>query len=46
MEFMECGSLAFHLEKTNYFTEYQVKFFSAQIVCGMLFLHKKGFIHW
>ncbi len=42
---MNGGSLAFHLEKIKRFTENQVKFYSAQIVCGLLYLHDKGFIH-
>jgi serine/threonine protein kinase len=45
MEFVNGGSLAFHLEKKIKFTESQVQFFSAQIICGLLFLHDKGFIY-
>ena len=45
-EFVNGGSLAFHLEKIRKFSEIQVKFYSAQIICGLLFLHKAGFIYW
>ena len=45
MDFMNGGSLAFHLEKRIKFPEDQVKFYSAQIVCGLLYLHDKGFIY-
>ena len=46
MEFMNGVSLAFHLDKLKRFNEQQVKFYSAQIVSGLLFLHKHGYIHW
>ena len=46
MEFMIGGSLAFHLERLKQFTEHQVKFYAAQIVCGLLFLHGVGLIDW
>jgi serine/threonine protein kinase len=46
MEFMNGGNLAFHLEKVKKFSEVQVNFFSAQIVCGLTYLHDRGFIHW
>ena len=45
-EFVNGGSLAFHLQKIKKFSEIQVKFYSAQIICGLLFLHKTGFIYW
>jgi serine/threonine protein kinase len=46
MEFMSGGNLAFHLEKIKQFYQVQVNFFAGQIVCGLSFLHDKGFIHW
>jgi len=45
MELMNGGSLEYHLEEKKKFTEYQVKFYSAQIICGLVFLHDKGFIY-
>ena len=46
MEFLEGGNLAFHLRKLKKFNEKQVKFISAEIICGLLVLHSKGIIHW
>ena len=45
MEFLNGGSLQWHLEKTGTFTEKQVVFYSAQILCGILFLHSKQIVH-
>jgi serine/threonine protein kinase len=44
MEFLNGGSLEWHLENKN-FTEKEVVFYSAQILCGILFLHSKQIIH-
>ena len=46
MEFLEGGNLAFHLERLKKFSEEQVKFISAEIICGLLVLHKEKIIHW
>ena len=46
MEYMSGGNLAFHCERLKRFNENQVIFYSAQITCGLMFLHQKGFIHW
>jgi hypothetical protein len=45
MDFVNGGSLAFHLDKKKRFDEVQIKFYSAQIICGLLFLHSNGFIY-
>jgi serine/threonine protein kinase len=45
MDFVNGGSLAFHLDKKKQFDEARVKFYSAQIVCGLLYLHSKNFIY-
>ncbi len=45
MDFVNGGSLAFHLDKKKKFDEARVKFYSAQIVCGLLYLHSKNFIY-
>ena len=42
---MSGGNLAFHLEKVKKFNQKQVKFYSAQIICGLLYLHNKDIIH-
>ncbi len=45
MEFMSGGNLKFHLDKIKQFSEIQVKFYSAQIISGLSYLHKKDLIH-
>lgn len=44
MEFLNGGSLDWHL-KHKTFTESEVVFYSAQILCGILLLHGKQIIH-
>ncbi len=38
---MSGGNLKFHLDKIKQFSEIQVKFYSAQIISGLSYLHKK-----
>jgi serine/threonine protein kinase len=45
MEFLNGGSLLWNLKKQKYFNEETVCFYSAQILCGILFLHSKQIIH-
>jgi serine/threonine protein kinase len=46
MEFLNGGSLEWNLkEKQKYFNEKTIIFYSAQILCGILFLHSKQIIH-
>jgi hypothetical protein len=40
---MHGGNLAFHLKRINRFQQDQVQFYSAQIICAILFLHEKNF---
>lgn len=44
MEFLNGGSLQWHL-KNKGFTEKEVVFYSAQILCAILFLHGKKIVH-
>jgi serine/threonine protein kinase len=45
MEVLNGGDLLFHLRKLKTFNENQVKFYSAQILCGIQYLHSKGIVH-
>ena len=45
MEYMSGGSLAHNLEIFKQFSENQVKFFAAEITCGLLYLHSERIIH-
>jgi novel protein kinase C delta type len=46
MEFLNGGSLEWNLkEKEKYFNEKTIIFYSAQILCGILFLHNKQIVH-
>ncbi len=42
---MNGDSLAFQLERIKQFPETHVKFYSAQIICGLSYLHEKGLIY-
>ena len=44
MEFLNGGSLQWHLKHRN-FNERETVFYSAQILCGILFLHSKQIVH-
>jgi serine/threonine protein kinase len=45
MEFLNGGSLHRHLNRQTVFTEKQAIFYSAQILCGLSYLHSKEIIH-
>ena len=39
------GNLSIHSEKLKKFAKIQVKFYAAQIICGLKFLHDREIIH-
>ena len=45
MEFLNVGSLKGRLERERVFSEEQTAFFTAQILCGLSYLHSKQIIH-
>jgi len=46
MEFLNGGTLEWNIKnKRKYFNEQTVIFYSAQILCGILFLHSKQIVH-
>ena len=45
MEYLNGGSLSWHLHKLKMFKEKQVKFYTAQILCGIQYLHSKQIVH-
>jgi len=45
MELLNGGDLDWHLYKRKMFKEYEAKFYTAQIICGLFYLHSKEIIH-
>jgi serine/threonine protein kinase len=45
MEYLSGGEIYYHLRKTKYFSEKTAKFYLAQLVCVLDFLHENGIIY-
>ena len=45
MEFVNGGELFFHLKKEKKFSEARAKFYAAEIICALEYLHKNGVIY-
>ena len=45
MEFLNGGDLMFHMLNSRKFTEERARFYAAEILCGIQFMHSEGIIH-
>ncbi len=45
MDFINGGDLMFHIVETKKFSEERAKFYAAEILTGLCFLHESGIIY-
>jgi novel protein kinase C epsilon type len=45
MEFVNGGDLMFQIQRSRKFDENRARFYSAQVILALIFLHKNGIIY-